>query len=163
MLRFQNTFIFAAMNPNKQIIGRWDCVDFVDFSLTDVRAKIDTGAYTSSLRCEFWEEIERNGEQSLSFVVMDDSTGISKEDRTFTTSDYSVRKVKNSAGTLSLRYSIKTHVRIFNESQLVEFTLAHRKGLKFPVLLGRKFLGNHYLVDPRITLVSFKQQHNSSK
>lgn len=151
------------MNPNKQIIGRWDCVDFVDFTLSDVRVKIDTGAYTSSLRCEYWEEIEQDGHRSLSFTVLDESTGIPKENRTFITSDYSVRKVKNSAGTLSLRYSIKTRIHIFKQDHLVEFTLAHRKGLKFPVLLGRKFLGNHYLVDPRIALVSFKQQHNSSK
>ena len=163
MRRFQNRFIFAAMKPDKQIIGRWDCVDFVDFKLVEVRVKIDTGAYTSSLRCESWNEIELGGEKILEFIVMDDSTAISKLERTFRTSEYSIRKVKNSAGTLSLRYSITTTIHIFNEDHLVEFTLAHRKGLKFPVLLGRKFLGNHYLVDPRRALISFKQQHNSSK
>lgn len=151
------------MKPEKQIIGRWDCVDFVDFNLVDVRVKIDTGAYTSSLRCESWAEIELEGKKLLTYTVMDDSTGISKADRTFKTAEYSIRRVKNSAGTLSLRYSIRTTINIFCEDQLVEFTLAHRKGLKFPVLLGRKFLGNHYLVDPRRAMISFKQQHNSSK
>jgi hypothetical protein len=151
------------MKPEKQVIGRWDCVEFVDFKLFEVRVKIDTGAYTSSLRCESWKEIDLNGETFLEFVVMDDSTGISKLDRTFKTSDYSIRKVKNSAGTLSLRYSINTTIHIFKQDHKVEFTLAHRKGLKFPVLLGRKFLGNHYLVDPHRTMISHKQAHNSSK
>ncbi len=151
------------MKPDKQIIGRWDCVDFVDFNLLDVLVKIDTGAYTSSLRCESWKEIETDTLKYLEFVVLDDSSDVSREERSFSTSDYTIRKVKNSAGTLSLRYSIKTTIRIFNQDHCVEFTLAHRKGLKFPVLLGRKFLGNHFIVDPRLALISFKQAHNSSK
>jgi hypothetical protein len=148
------------MNSKKQIIGRWDCVDFVDFKLKDVRVKIDTGAYTSSLRCAAIEEIKTEDGNLLRFTVLDPAHPHPIEKRIFETSDYRTKVVKNSGGIATLRYSIKTTIRIFNEEQLVEFTLARRKGMKFPVLLGRKFLGNRYLVDPNKTLLSFKQRNH---
>lgn len=146
------------MNTEKQIIGRWDCVDFLDFELKDIRVKIDTGAYTSSLRCASIEEIKTDDGNVLRFTVLDPAHPHPIEKRMFETSDYKTKSVKNSGGIATLRYSIKTTIRIFNEDQLVEFTLARRKGMKFPVLLGRKFLGNRYLVDPQKTLISFKQR-----
>ncbi len=146
------------MNLEKQIIGRWDCVDFVDFGLKDIRVKIDTGAYTSSLRCASIEEVETEEGTLLRFTALDPAHPHPIDQRVYETYDFTTKSVKNSGGIATLRYSIKTTIRIFNEDHLVDFTLARRKGMKFPVLLGRKFLGNRYLVDPQKIMLSYKNR-----
>lgn len=148
------------MKPEKTIIGRWEYMDFLDFKIKNVPVKVDTGAYTSSLRCSKIEVITKDDKKVLRYTILKSDHPIPAEERTFETKHYATRKVKNSGGEMKVRYSIKTTVRIFNEDKLVEFTLAKRKGLRFPVLLGRKFLGKQYLVDPSKTRLSYKNEHN---
>lgn len=148
------------MKAEKTVIGRWEYMDFLDFKIKDIPVKIDTGAYTSSLRCSKIEEITQEDNTILRYTILRPDHPIPLEKRTFETAQYTTRKVKNSSGKLKTRYSITTTVRIFDEDQLVEFTLAKRQGLKFPVLLGRKFLGKQYLVDPSKTSLSKKNHQN---
>ena len=147
------------MKPDKKIIGRWDYADFLDFKIKNIPVKIDTGAYTSSLRCSSIEEIISEDGNILRFTILKAEHSLPVKKRTFETSDYSIRKVKNSGGGIAKkRYSIKTTIEIFNEPKRVEFTLAERHGLRFPVLLGRKFLGKEYLVDPSKARLSDKKR-----
>lgn len=144
------------MNSDKLIIGRWDYADFPDFSIENVPVKIDTGAFTSSLRCSAIEEIVLDDCSTLRYTILDKDDPIPIEARTFETTEYTTRVVKNSGGKPNTRYLIETTVRMFGQEKLVEFTLAKRSGLRFPVLLGRKFLGNQFLIDPTKTRLSHK-------
>lgn len=144
------------MKADKILIGRWDYADFPNFQLTDVPVKIDTGAFTSSLRCSSIEEIVKNGNTILRYTILDKDDPIPVEKRTFETETYDSRIVKNSGGEPETRFSVQTIVRIFEQDTLVEFTLAKRHGLRFPVLLGRKFLGSRFLIDPSKTRLSYK-------
>lgn len=147
------------MESTKTIIGRWDYADFLDFNIENIPVKTDTGAYTSSLRCSSIEEISSSdGSPLLRYTVLNEDHPIPMEQRTFETKEYATRIVKNSGGIPKKRFSIKTTVRLFGKDKTVEFTLAERKGLRFPVLLGRKFLGNEYLVDPSKTRLSYTQK-----
>ncbi|MDG1333422.1 MAG: RimK/LysX family protein [Crocinitomicaceae bacterium] len=146
------------MKAEKKVIGRWDYMDFLDFNIKNVPVKTDTGAYTSSLRCSYIEEVSSDDERILRYTILESDHPIPEEKRTFETKNYSTRKVKNSTGKIKVRYSILTKVLLFDEIKEVEFTLAKRKGLKFPVLLGRKFLGKEFLVDPSRTRLSYKQK-----
>ncbi|MBS1979517.1 MAG: ATP-dependent zinc protease [Bacteroidetes bacterium] len=125
-----------------QILGRSDRVDLPDLKLENIQAKIDTGAYTSSLHCLRAEVV--NG--VLEFVLLDEEhpefTGI-----TYRFSRFKQREIKNSFGEAELRYVIKTKVRLFDNIIRTEFSLSNRGNLRFPVLLGRKTLRRRFLID----------------
>ncbi|MDO9275371.1 MAG: RimK/LysX family protein, partial [Lutibacter sp.] len=53
-------------------------------------------------------------------------------------------------------YLIKTEILIFNEIHSIELTLTERGSMKFPVLLGRKFLSKKFMVDTAKKNLSFK-------
>ena len=125
-----------------QILGRSDRVDLPDLKLENIHAKIDTGAYTSSLHCLRAEVV--NG--VLEFVLLDEEhpefTGI-----IYRFSRFKQREIKNSFGEAELRYVIKTKVRLFDHIIRAEFSLSNRDNLRFPVLLGRKTLRRRFLID----------------
>src|SRR5699024_4900525 len=58
------------------------------------------------------------------------------------------REVKSSNGTKELRYFIKTDIEFFGKSYEIECSLADRSAMKYPLLIGRKFLKKRgFLVD----------------
>jgi hypothetical protein len=125
-----------------QVLGRSDRVNLPGLGLKNIHAKIDTGAYTSSLHCSRAEVT--NG--VLEFVLLDDEhpefTGMK-----FTFTDFTQREIKNSFGVAEMRYIIHTTIKIFNEEILAEFSLSDRDTLRFPILLGRKILRDRFLID----------------
>jgi hypothetical protein len=131
------------MKP-KQIIGMTDIVDFPDLGLFDVRAKVDTGAFTSSLHCKKVRLVQVGLRTKLSFWLID-KTG--EPARKFYSDEFSERMIRNSFGVSEKRYVIKTRIVLFGRTIKAEFTLADRERLKNPVLLGRKLLRNRFIVD----------------
>lgn len=125
-----------------QTLGRSDRIDLPGLSLEDIQAKIDTGAYTSSLHCLRAEVVD--GE--LEFVLLDEEhpefTGMKYRFKKF-----DQREIKNSFGEAELRFVIKTKVKIYDTVIRAEFSLSNRGNLKFPVLLGRKILRHRFLID----------------
>jgi hypothetical protein len=125
-----------------QILGRSDRVDLPGLGLENIHAKIDTGAYTSSLHCSSAKVV--NGQ--LEFVLLDEEhpefTGMK-----FKMSKFTQREVKNSSGEAELRYIIRTTIKLSNRKIRAEFSLSDREKLRFPVLLGRKILRNRFLID----------------
>ena len=125
-----------------EILGRSDRVDLPVLGLENIHAKIDTGAYTSSLHCLRAEIVD----DKLEFVLLDEEhpefTGMK-----FTFKKFEQREIKNSFGEAELRFVIKTKVKIFNRVIRAEFSLSNRGNLKFPVLLGRKILRHRFLID----------------
>lgn len=128
----------------RQIIGMTDVVDFPDLELFDVKAKVDTGAYTSALHCKDVRLVRSGPQTVLSFCVVEQAGEIAK---TFYSTDFTQRLVKNSFGIAEKRYVIKTRVKLFGRIIKAEFTLADRERMKNPVLLGRKLLRNRFIVD----------------
>lgn len=139
------------------ILGRSDRVDLPGLGLTDIHAKIDTGAYTSSLHCSRAEIIDGK----LEFVLLDEEhpefTGMK-----FTFEEYDQREIKNSFGEAELRFIIKTTVKIHNRTFKTQFSLSDRDNMKFPILLGRRVLKNRFLIDVSKTDVSFNHKNEAS-
>lgn len=137
-----------------EILGRSDRVDLPGLGLYSIHAKIDTGAYTSSLHCSSAEVV--NGK--LQFVLLDEEhpefTGMK-----FTFKKFEQREIKNSFGEAELRYVIKTKVKIYEHIIKAEFSLSNRGSLKFPVLLGRRILRNRFYIDVTKKDLSFKSKN----
>ncbi len=136
-----------------QTLGRSDRVDLPGLGLTNIHAKIDTGAYNCSLHCSRAEIVDGN----LEFVLLDEEhpefTGMK-----FVFKKYEQREIKNSFGEAELRFVIKTTIRIYDYLIRAEFSLSNRGNLKFPVLLGRKILRDRFLIDVTKKDLSFQNK-----
>ena len=139
-----------------QIIGRKEKIDLPEIGLKNIDAKIDTGAYGSALHCHKIEVRQKNGKDILTYKLLDPSHH-SYENRVLKSEDYSLKTVRSSNGLKETRYTIKTKIIVFNKTYNIEFSLTDRKGMKTPILLGRKFLSKRFLVDVNSKDLSHKQ------
>ncbi len=126
----------------KQLIGKKTFVDFPDFDVAGIPAKIDTGAYSNTLHCHNIEVREHK----LYFKVLDPNHPVfSEKEHCFT--EFYKKKVKNSSGDIEERYMIKTKIKI--EGRVIKsiISLTDRGKMRYPVLIGRKLLKNKFIVD----------------
>jgi len=129
-------------NSTKTLLGRTDVVDFPKLNLFDIDIKIDSGAYTSSIHCHHIEL--ENNVLKCQFL---DPKHQKFHQKILTFDDFKHKKVKSSNGITEERYLIKTEILIFNEIRSIELTLTERGSMRFPVLLGRKFLSRKFIID----------------
>lgn len=130
----------------KIMVGRWVYIDLPDVDLENVKAKIDTGAYRSSLHCDFVEEYRDNGDTYLS-IITTDLSGRPMTDHATTVRLLNKTTVRSSNGIMQERPIVNLSVRLAGNLYKAEFTLTNRQDMKFPILLGRKFLRNKFVVD----------------
>jgi hypothetical protein len=142
----------------KRKIGRTDRVDFPLLHLSDIDIKIDTGAYTSSIHCQ-----EMRVEDNLLKCRFLDEEHEDYHNREFIFEKYDVRVVKSSNGQTQVRYRILTEVLLFGKIYPIFLTLSDRKEMKFPVLIGRKFLTKRFVVDINRINLSQKLKEKSLK
>lgn len=130
----------------KLIVGWRETVDLPLFKLRRLRAKVDTGAYTGALHCHTIEEVTRKDTQILRFSVLD-PTHPKYRDKMHPTKQFRSKFVTSSSGNREERYVIQTKLRIYDQLFDTKLTLTDRSQMKFPLLLGRKFLKGKFLVD----------------
>ena len=122
-----------------EIIGRIERIDLPEWNFSGLDAKIDTGAYTSSLHCHHIKPFKKNGEDWVHFFLLDpDHEAYTEKQLEALISDQ--REVKSSNGEIETRYFIQTQIRFYNEIHTIEFSLTDRSAMKYPLLIGRKFL-----------------------
>lgn len=129
-------------NKQPMTIGPYTLIDFPKFGVKDVPAKVDTGADSSSI----WASQIKEVKGKLSFVLFDINSPFYSGEK-ITTSDFSVRLIKNSFGHKEFRYTAKLPVSIEGRDIKVRFSLANRSGNTYPVLIGRRTLQKRFLVD----------------
>jgi hypothetical protein len=130
----------------KITIGRSDRADFPELALSDIDVKIDSGAYTSTIHCSNITEITSQKESYLQFTLLDPEHPF-YNNKEFTSKNYTSKKVKSSNGIAEMRFMVQTEIIIFNKNFPIYLTLSERKDMKFPILLGRKFLNKKFVVD----------------
>jgi hypothetical protein len=129
------------------IIGWQEWIALPRLALPAVRAKVDTGARTSSLHAFEIELFKSGRRQRVRFGVHpladDDELAV------FCEADMvDLREVTSSTGHRQERVVISTPVRLGDSVWLVEVTLTDRAGMSFRMLLGRTALQGRMLVDP---------------
>ncbi len=144
----------------KKVIGRKEKISLPELGLKLVWAKIDTGAFTSSLHAENIREEVVDGKKVLLFEALmpghKDFTGT-----TLRFEDYREKTVKNSFGQAETRFLIQTQFRLAGEAFFAEFTLSDRSSMKNSILLGRKILQGRFLVD--VTRVNLSKVYRKKK
>ncbi len=133
------------MSKYQIIIGRAEKVDFSGVAL-DVPAKIDTGAFRSSVHaCDIKEATNKEGEKVLRFNLLGHPCAAVK--RPMEVAEYSKLDVKSSNGDVEERYEVTLKIKIASKVFNTSFTLADRSKNVYPVLIGRKALKNRFMVD----------------
>ena len=129
------------------IMGWREWLALPDLGIQHLKAKIDTGARSSSLHAFAIETFTREGDVFVKFQVhpaqRSDRKTISCEAKV-----HDVRHIRSSSGESQERIVILTNVRWKNEVWQVEMTLADRSQMGFRMLVGREAMRGRILVHP---------------
>lgn len=113
-----------------------------------IKAKIDTGAKTSSLHAFNIQEFKKGHQRWVRFDVHplqdDDEFSIPCEAKVI-----DQRIVTSSSGQGEMRYVIKTTLDLHHKIKWdIELTLTNRDSMAFRMLLGREAMHHRVIVDP---------------
>ena len=141
--------------PKERIVMGWIESVVVEPWGVKLRAKLDTGAKTSSMHAQNIERFKRKGKGWVRFTLKHHDKG-TDETRVFTMQRPLVReaRVKNEKGTPLPRPVVSLEFCLGGVMYDTEFTLADRGHFYYPILLGRRFLKDVALVDPSATFLT---------
>ena len=125
-------------------VGSFELVSMPQFNLTNMVAKIDTGAYSGAVHCTDIKVIRRG---IIRKRILQFTPAGNPELRTET--DTFIKKyVRSSTGHRVARYLVPTEIVIAGKSYKIEIGLSDRSDMKKQILIGRRFLReNNMLVD----------------
>lgn len=133
--------------PHKKlIIGRLEKISLPDMLDDLLDAKIDTGAYTSSLHCHNLEFFKKKERQWVRFHILD-PTHPEYKSQPFESPVYKLKKIRSSNGIVAERVIIKQKAKFCGETRTIQLSLSDRSSMKYPVLIGRRFISERYMVD----------------
>ena len=136
----------GSVKHSSPIIGWREWVGLPDLGIGAVKAKIDTGARSSSLHAFDASTFLRGRKTFVRFRVhplqRDSKAKIECEAEVL---DF--RMVRSSTGHAQKRAVIVTTVEILGKSWPIELTLANRDQMGFRMLLGREGIRGRFLVD----------------
>jgi hypothetical protein len=129
---------------SQTIIGGLEDLNFPDWRITNIRARVDTGARTSCIHVENLSLLSRGRVQ---FYVVTGRRKPRRRHRVVT----KIKKcayVRPSTGKRVIRYVVETTMVLGNTKRIIELTLADRDKMQYRMLLGREALQHDFLVDP---------------
>jgi hypothetical protein len=112
-----------------------------------IKAKIDTGARSSSLHAYDVETFVKGGNDMVRFRVhpkQRDSARVLEAEAPL----FDMRQVRNSGGRIELRPVVFTVLELLGERWPIELTLTRRDVMGFRMLLGRQAIRGRFLVHP---------------
>jgi hypothetical protein len=138
--------ILAKSKAKKRVIGWREWVALPEFGIERIKAKVDTGARTSSLHAFDLETFQDNGQYFVRFKLKPQQRN-SKIVVPCCCPVEEYRKVKSSNGQSETRPVIVTDVVLLGDTLPIEITLTNRDTMGFRMLLGRESIRRSYLVD----------------
>jgi len=129
------------------IIGWREWISLPQLGIKFIKAKIDTGARSSSLHAFDTEFFDQDGAQWVRFKVnpvqRNESWVVEAAAPVFES-----RAIRSSSGEAQVRPVIVTPLQLFGERFDIELTLADRNQMGFRMLLGREAFRRRFLIDP---------------
>jgi len=135
------------MSSTLSTIGWREWVCLPDLGVDLIKAKVDTGARTSSIHAVNIDRFEENGIDRVRFDLhpLQRST---KETVHAVADVHDVRHITPSTGRPQERIVIVTPVTVLDQTWDIELSLARRDNMGFRMLLGRQAIRRRMLVDP---------------
>lgn len=133
--------------PGHTVAGWREWAALPDVGVDWIKAKLDTGARTSSIHAFDLEEIEVDGRPHVRFSIhpwqeSDDDIAHA------TLPIHDRREVRSSSGHVEERIVVMMHISICGLDIHSEMTLSRRDEMGFRMLVGREALRQGLLVDP---------------
>lgn len=136
-----------ADNDEKIIVGSEEWCSFESLGVPLIKARVDSGAKTSSIHAFNIHTFKRKTVPWVSFEVHP----LQNDRRTVVRCEHPIhgrRTVKSSNGTSEKRYVILTPLTLSGQSWNIELTLTNRDSMGYRMLLGREAMHGRLLVDP---------------
>lgn len=136
-----DTYLHHEKVEDRMTLGSFEPVSFPDLGGGIMTAKIDTGAYSGALYAtNVRQKKDEKGKKYIQFNLLGN-----KDDKQISY-DYYKRDVRSAHGHVSNRYVTKQDIKIKDKIYKTEIGLSDRSDMKFPVLIGRKFLREHEML-----------------
>ncbi|HJQ42113.1 MAG TPA: RimK/LysX family protein [Jatrophihabitantaceae bacterium] len=129
---------------DKPVIGWREWVSLPDLGVEWVKAKIDTGAKSSSIHAWDIDVDDRAGEVRFNLCPRQDDESFVVAARALLVEH---REVRSSNGEVDLRPVIRTAAVVRGHAFDIELSLASRDEMGFRMLLGRSAIRRRFLVD----------------
>lgn len=137
----------AAIRRDKPVIGWREWVHLPDLLAVPIKAKIDSGARTSSLHSFGTRRFSDRGAPHVEFVLHPFQRQAVPEFRCVSPI-IDERWIRSSNGEAEKRLVIETVAQLGDISWPIELTLADRDVMGFRMLLGRAAIRRRFLIDP---------------
>ncbi len=141
-------FMIKSLEQNyyqKSVLGRVEKVDIQELGISNLLAKVDTGAYSSSIDCI--SVAEKDGQ--LEFVLFNPKHPLYTGEKLITT-EFETTEVFNANG-VKKRYVIFPEIKIAQTVKKCRLTLSDRSKMRYALLIGRKYISqNNLLVDVKL-------------
>ncbi|MGB6150844.1 MAG: RimK/LysX family protein [Pricia sp.] len=130
-----------------KIVGSEEWCAFKKLGIPAIKARVDSGAKTSSIHAVNIEVFEKDGVDWVRFEVdpiQDDLSILIKcEAKLLRT-----KLIKSSMGASEERLMIRTPLTLGKDTFNIKLTLASRDTMNYRMLLGREALNRRYLINP---------------
>jgi hypothetical protein len=122
-----------------------ELVSIPEWGLRDIQAKVDTGAYTSSIDASrviiFWQDDDgRSPYAEITFGTGDDA-------RTVVAPVVGFRRVRNPSGHVTNRPIVEARLELGGRRFRTAINLHRRLGMSCRMIIGRKALAGRFVVD----------------
>lgn len=130
------------------VVGWREWVSLPELCPDPVKAKIDTGARTSSLHAFNLKMVERAEDAVVASFEVHPKQGSSAPSYRVEVPVRGFRDVRSSSGHLERRPVITAQIGVGDQRFEIEITLTARDEMGFRMLLGRSALRRRFVVDP---------------
>ena len=134
-----------SVSPSPSIVLGWrEWVALPGLGIRAIRAKVDSGARSSALHVDAQWRFVEGGARWVGFrltpgenATIECAAAIIDE-----------REVTDSGGHTNLRVFVRTPLRVAGVERDIDINLTDRRGMRFPMLLGRSAMARVFTVDP---------------
>ncbi len=133
-------------DSNPKTVGWREWVRLPEIGIKRIKAKIDTGARSSSLHAYDIEIVDVSDIQQVKFKVQPLQKNRDRViEACLPVAEF--RKVRSSNGQTTTRPVVRTRLELFGCRYEIDLTLFDRTKMGFRMLIGREALGGRFVVD----------------
>lgn len=152
----------SSIKQQLPVIGWRERLALPELGISEIKAKIDTGARSSALHAFELEIFTRDGKEMVRFKVhpyqRDTKRTVIAEAELLES-----RTVRSSMGHAQLRPVIQTVVKLGEMKWPIELTLTNRDEMGFRMLLGRQAMRRRWLVEPGKSFMQSRRGKDTQK
>jgi len=142
--------LVSSQPADRPVLGWREWVSLPRWDVAHLKAKIDTGARTSSLHAFDLEWFDRDGHPWVRFEIhpwqRSTADAVVAEAAVVSTRD-----VRSSSGEIDHRPVVRVPMKISGTIVDAEITLTRRDEMGFRMLVGREAIRRRFLVDPGVS------------